>query len=504
MTSQASRVLEILAAPVIPVVFGTLLLRGANDGSRGPARLALAFLMGTSVLGLVVMSTELVAGAWLGYPVVVRILAVAAASALVVFRRPGRGEATTLRSEWLRLAIAVTCVGPLLFHAMWVPPRDWDGVMTWLPLAREIAIEETTRPSVLRNGQLVAHNPQYPPLIPLVNATVTRAVGLDLADERNLRPLYPVFLIALLVLASEYASRVSGVTAGWVSLAVGVSVPFPFLARNGGALGAYSDLPLTAFSVALAFLLSGSPGRPLPAALIAAALTLTKLEGLPIAMAIVAVRLLQRTSGRYRLDGAVFGATAGVAAGAALRAVWQADIAIRNSQTYAVSDLLRMGLVARNVSDVAPILTRSLGWTDAWGAFWAIALVIGLIRLGRGACSSSAATVLMASALAPPLVALAAYATHWNPQRLAEATWDRFLLQGFGGSLVLVGVGLAQAFERQRGVKCRERSARCDVRQKQGNTGSGTGPSTRVSQNVLASGTHSSPWRSWYHHRTQP
>ncbi|MGD9675664.1 MAG: hypothetical protein AB7V19_03155, partial [Candidatus Bipolaricaulia bacterium] len=342
----------------------------------------------------------------------------------------------------------VLLLGFLAVESVLVPPRDWDGVMTWLPLARMIAHEHTSRPSLLLDAQAWVANPQYPPAIPLLNAVLSPLLGADAADERNLRLLSIGFLCGFLAAVHAIADFLGGRVAARIALAFAMTTQMVMTEPKGGALGEYADLPLAAFlALALLLLIRGTALWSLP--LFIASMAMTKMEGLPIAVGLALAVLVfgACADGRRGLPLAALGLGLLLAVG--LRIAWQKPIPVRATQEYSLTTLTKTAKVSANVRRTVPLVAARMSPGRRWGALWLLTLTAAVwaARMRRLAPPTR---VSLAAACIPLGIGMAAYAAHWNPDRLVAVTWDRFLLQASAPAFALTGVFLAWCVEAAR------------------------------------------------------
>jgi hypothetical protein len=424
-------------------------------------RLGYAWLLGLLALGGTLFAASHLLGVPLRRPA---ILAAALAPALLglaarVRRRRGglREHPQAPAPRWHLLAalgIAFLVLGPLV-SALTAPLGDWDGRMTWSPLASYMRHEGTVDAQVLREPHWWVLHPRYPPLLPLAQVAAQEVFGAG-ADDQLYRALYASFLAALLLIIHDGARRVAGRTAATLTTLCAAAIPFLSYGA-GGATSAYSDLPLAGFyGAALVLLLlerrSLSAGGA--AGCLLAGAILSKNEGALLAAAallLASLRLLRppREPGR-RPFGWHAAATGPALAAFALLTSWRAAIPNRDDEDYfavlRLSDLLQ-GAVARLPQIVPEILRWTFRWSD-WLGFWLLFLLV--LAAGHRALRRPHVRRLLLAGLVPAAIAWAAYAVSTRLDHLLGETWNRFLLQG----LVPLAVVLACALrEVRRGVR---------------------------------------------------
>ncbi|HVG07193.1 MAG TPA: glycosyltransferase family 39 protein [Thermoanaerobaculia bacterium] len=394
-------------------------------------RLGYSYLLGLLMLGGALFAASHLFGLPLRRPAILAAALAPAASGLVArLRRQGQDHRQA--SRWqiaAALCIAAICLGPLT-SALTAPLGDWDGRMTWSPLAAYMRHEGTVDASVLREDQWWILHPRYPPLLPLAQVAAQEMFGAG-EDDQFYRALYAAFLPALLLVLYDGARRAAGTRAA-VLATLGVAV-LPFLSYGaGGATSAYSDLPLAGFYGAALILLLLERTRPsagLAAGCLLAGAILTKNEGALLAVAamlLASLRLLRRP----RALG-WFACAAGPALAAfALLTSWRAAIPNRDDENYfavlRLSDLLN-GAVARLPVIVPEILRWTFRWSS-WLGFWLLFLVV--LIAGCRALRRPGARLLLLAGWIPGAIGWAAYAVSTRLGHLLGETWDRFLLQG--------------------------------------------------------------------------
>lgn len=356
----------------------------------------------------------------------------------------------------------------LLAEAIAEPLRDWDGRMHWAAQARYIRYEGSVLPLAVTRGQWFINHPRYPVLLPLAQAVVLEATHAR-QDEFPFRTLYAAFFPALLMLLYDGARRWAGWLPAAVTVATACGLRFLTYFVDGGAMGAYSDLPLGCFcGAALILLLRGRPG-PVTAAdgmaagLFLGAAVLTKNEGTILAAAVLLaaalplLRLRRETRREPRrrllLKGARLCAAASIyLATLAFFLFWRSGIPNRQDENY--EEIVELGSLAQEAVTRLPLLASRvldktfLTW-DHWVGFWWIFVVVliagrGVLRGRRAALTRSLALV----ALTPLCVGWGAYSAIHGPEWMIDVTWERFLVQGIVPSLLLFAFALRESLRR--------------------------------------------------------
>jgi len=377
-------------------------------------------------------------------------------------RAPSQGGGRGGRRLPLSVLLAVI-VGSIVSLGLFVealanPLLDWDGRMTWASQARYLRAAGTVDAPVLRKERWFITHPRYPVLLPVAQVAVLETFNAQ-EDEEPFRPLYAAFFPAFLLVLGDGARRVAGRrVAGWVVLAAAVA---PFLVhREGGATGAYSDLPLACFyGGGLLLLLTRKArwGEGIAAGLLLAAAALSKNEGAILAgFALVAaawatLRRLPRNSSTpsaKRLTPAALAALFTLAA-LLLFLSWRAAIPNRHDEGYEKLGGLWPAVVTRIPRLLPLLLARFFDW-DRWTLFWWAAPVV--LLAGRRGLRGRIALPLALAWGAPLAVAWGAYSIHWDPYYLVQVTWDRMLIQGSLPFFLLLALALRQSVVGWRGT----------------------------------------------------
>jgi len=424
-------------------------------------RLGYAYLLGVVAVGVALFVLSHLFGIPLRRPAIAVVAAAPAGLGLlrhIAQRRRGAAGATAVRRParpwriWAGLAVTAVVLGPLT-SALTAPLADWDGRMTWCPLAAAMRHEGTVDPSVMVDSHWFVVNSPYPPLLPLAQAAVQEMFGAR-EDEEFFRALYVGFLIALLLVIYDGVRRAAGPSAAILTVLC-AALP-PFLSYGaGGATSAYSDLPLAAFyGAALVLLLLGRPGLSSAGAggLMLAGAVLSKSEGVWLAvpaLLLAAIRLWRRRDGPRRTTWGRLAAVSipGLAA-AALLASWRAGIPARIDVQY-FSGLRLSDLVVNAFLRVPRILPEVLHWTFRWAdwsGFWVLFLAVLIV--GRAAFRRPGVRRLLLAGLVPLAIAWGAYVVSPGVGELIGETWNRFLLQALVPLALVFGCALRDLLRR--------------------------------------------------------
>lgn len=465
---MAAEPLASLGAILLFAVAG-LGLAGLLPGLRRtplPSRLGYAYLLGVAWTAGLLYALSHLFDVPLRAPAVFAVALIPPALALPVQLRR---HASLPRWRWRRdrrslLGLGVLAVGAavslgVVADAMTEPVRDWDGRMTWSAQARYVRAEGTVDAGALLRGKWYISHPQYPLLLPVAQVAVLEAFGAE-EDEQPFRAAYAAFLPALLLVLYDGARRWAGRTPAALATLAMAAVPFFAFGGEGGAISAYSDLPLAGFYGAGLILLLRSRPRlsdGLAAALLLGAAVLTKNEGTPLALLALAVgglalglrRRRGRTWKRQAVKLAL--AAAGVALTLSLLASWREQVPNRQDENYAEFVDLRdfwPGVVTR-IPSVGPVMLRQMFTWEHWAAFWWAAPLVLLAGwrgwLGRRRAVS---LPLLLSLAGPLAIAWGAYAVHWYPEDLARVTWNRLLMQGSAPLFLLLALALRRVLQK--------------------------------------------------------
>lgn len=426
-------------------------------------RLAFAYLLGVAWIGLFLYGASHVGHVSIGRPLVflAAFIPLVAGTAVAV-RRLATGRRRTPAARiprprlqtfgWIGLCVLGAVISSaVLANALTQPLSDWDGRMTWSAQAIFIREAGTVDAGILRSPLGFVSHPRYPLLMPLVQTAALEATGSD--DDRVFRAVYGAFFPALVLLIINAARRWAGARAALLTGFALLTVPWIPFFREGGAIGAYSDLPLACFAGGgLLLLLQGRPraSTGVAAGLLLAAAILTKNEGLPeagvaIALAgasaiIAAFRRSKSARARLLATGVAFSL---LLAAFVLLADWRSSIPNRYDESYferfSVSSFVS-NLASAHAFSTLPVIASRMLSPEAWGLFWWLTPVLFLVAAPT---PRRPPTVLLAVAAATPvLVAWSAYAQVQEAGYYAGVTWNRILLHGAVPGSVLLALAV--------------------------------------------------------------
>ncbi len=413
-------------------------------------RLAFAYLLGVSWIGLVLYLASHFGGVPIDGPLVfiaafIPLLAGSGvAVCLLITRRwnappPRRRRPLMWGLGWLGLSLLAAFVSVAAFaNALTHPLEDWDGRMTWSAQAIFIRDAGSVDADVLRSAKTFVNHPRYPLLMPLAQVAALEAAGSD--DERVFRAVYAAFFPVLVVLIVDAGRRWAGERAALLTILVLLTIPWIPFDREGGATGAYSDLPLACFSGAgLLLVLQSRPrvSSGIAAGLLLGAAVLTKNEGLPEAAVTLALAVGITLTARRRHSRSAKPRLLAAAAAFSLVLValvllihWRSAIPNRYDESY--FETFSVLTSARNLTSmrlfsILSVIAARMFHPGVWGLFWWLAPILVLVAAPSRRRPPTA--LLVVAAATPVAVAWAAYSQVPAASYYAEVTWNRILLQ---------------------------------------------------------------------------
>ena len=330
----------------------------------GRQPLAEAYLTGLGVVGGVLFFLGL-----FHVPFALSLLLVTAAGLVGAVRKR---EVPRVR---FGIAPTIAAAVPLLLLAVIagiIPLHDWDGRTFWLLKAKALAHEGVIDGPLFHNQSADDPRNQYPLLMPLDAASVM--IVTHHADDREVRWLYLFTFVALVFhLRRKLALHVPPGVAAWCA-AILAWTPQGLFGETGGALSAYSDLPLAAFT-GCAFCELLEMRAPLRFGFWLACMALTKAEGLPIAILLLAIACITWRRRAVR-------SAAPLAAAVLALMRWHAAVPVTDEENF-IHELPRFPTYAAERLLPAIVgIARHAATFQVWGLFW-IAALIGLLFLAR-------------------------------------------------------------------------------------------------------------------------
>lgn len=438
--------------------------RGLGLRGRGPESLGLALLIGASLLaGLV---TLLSPGYAVGRgPLVAGLVLIGLVGYVVGSGRSKKDRPAEPGSlgAWLGFAPALLVVGLTLAQAASRPVYNVDAQRRWVLHGQWTAEYGSATPTEVQDTSWGTSHPSYPPVI-----TGLTALCLELGADRDwgLRPLFPVFLLALLASVFGYARRRAGpLAAGAICLALALVPALSIADELGlGAAAAHADVALAAYLTSLSVLLLErlSPTRETAEAplfalgLVTLGAVWTKNEGMAFALAMLLataglLALVRRGKPARECLVLFFVALVGTA-------LWKwvaRDMPVAEGEDYVSGGILAalMSGLGR-LPEIAGRLGAELVDLRLWGPLWLLVPIWLLVRPWRAA-RDRVATLLPALwlLLGLGLVTAAYLATGWKDGRflaLMDVSVARLLLH-HAPLVALLVVGLLERPEPTRG-----------------------------------------------------
>ncbi len=410
-------------------------------------RLAYGYLLGAAWMAGLLYALSHFLAVPLRAPAILTVAAVPALAGAIsrLRRRPsGPPKRQRLRPwDWAVVAVCAVISLAVLCEALTNPVLDWDGWMTWGAQARYMRHEGTVDPAVLtQRGWYVSH-PWYPLLLPVAQVAILETTHADW-DDPAFRPFYAAFFPVWLLVIHGGARALAGrAAAGWTTLAAAL-LPIPAFEVAGGAVSAYSDLPLAClYGGGLALLLAPRlrPSAALAAGLLLAAAALAKAEGAALALAALAVAGIY-SSRRWRQSWRPLALAAlPVFLAFVLLFSWRAGIPERfESYEKIVSwSLLWPGILTR-APRIAAAVRSQMDSFDGWGLFWWVAPLVPIA--GWRGLRRRAALPLLLAAAAPLSVGWISYTISLTPEFIVRTSWNRFLMQASVPGLLLLALAL--------------------------------------------------------------
>ena len=287
--------LALLAGNLLFLAAGAGVARavGVWQTPRGFLRCAaLAYLLGIGATG-VTLQLLLVLGLRFGWPMIVGTPLALAATGLI-----RRGGADPPPASWRpsrrvapQMAIAAGMAGLMAVDLWFQPLGRWDAWAQWTAKARVIYLFHGLAPSILSTSPYYAMNPDYPTLLPAVEASDFTFMGA--VDTRVIHLQFWLIFVATVVALVQLLTPKAKV-AGWTTAALVAVTP----AVQVLTASALADIPVAVFFAfaglfAHRWLVDGDRVSLRLFALFAAAALATKFEGRIYVGALMFVLLIQ-------------------------------------------------------------------------------------------------------------------------------------------------------------------------------------------------------------------
>lgn len=428
-------VVALLAANACLLVAGAGVTRALGAWHRPSELVALigtSFLAGVAAFGVAAQLLYML-GLSLDLP---QALLLCAALAATGFLAPGRSRERRrlppVPLELIGLLLVAIALLLLAADAVVQPLASWDAWAQWTAKARALVLLGGLDPAAFASAAYADWHPDYPLLVPSLEAFVFRFIGLD---SRVLHLEFWLLLAGLLAALAEFLRPRVGPALTWATL-----IALAWTPKLGAeALSANADLPLAVFLVlaavaAWSWLAEQDPAAVALFALFGAAAVATKLEGLVELAIVVAASLLLAVRRSRRLTWPILGAGAAALVGIVPWKLWTAFEGV--PATYSPGGVLDsiLSLDRARVPISSLLLVRQL----ADPAVWLLLVPLGLCALalasgpGRRRLLAAAVSLLLATVLATALI-LPAHSYPWR-----NAYWLLLVAGAVGGGVVLV------------------------------------------------------------------
>jgi hypothetical protein len=413
------------------------LIAGARGVGTTIERMAEMYLLGLGSVGTALFIAGLV-HLPIGRGTVAALFALGAA--VLVWRRTEAAQLfreSDSRERLLLPAIVLTIpLISILLSTQYVPLHDYDGRVFWVLKAKAIATEHSIDGGFFRGKGAYDPRNEYPLLMPLNDAAIFSLAGT--LDDRLVQGLYALCAAALLLVLRNRLSLFYGaVTGSWLA-ALAAWLPQLSFNGEGGAIGAYSDLPLAAFAACAFFaVMDAEHGSASLFPLWLVFLVLTKNEGMIIALVLVVIALLKK----YRAANA---RGAAIAFGSSVMAlsIWRYRILPGDEE-----NLPRLLLhFPSHLNRFFPA-TAAFGMTAleprTWGFFWIAVGICAVTALLKRRDAWAPALLLVAMLSIYDCVYME---TTWRMEDLVATSANRLLIQLIGPALFLLAAGSEAIF----------------------------------------------------------
>jgi hypothetical protein len=329
-------------------------------------------------------------------------------------RAEGReSSSASLGTRHSALGILLTAIpiAVVLYAALFIPLRDFDGRAFWLLKAKGIAQDHAIDGPFFHQQQVVDPRNDYPLLMPLDSAVVF-LLGRTY-DDTAVRWLHVITFIAFVLFIRERLGPWPAAILAWI--------PQFSVAGEGGALSAYNDIPLAAFVAAAFFeLIDGK--RPLRFGMWLAFAALTKNEGLALAIILLA-------AGVYVFRRRILPALTPLGVVVIALAVWKHRIPHGGEEDLAAL-LPTLPQQLHRLPGAVMGFTRHL-IAPPWGLFW----IAVLIALAWQAWKEKVVLPAYVIAAAFALYIAVYSVTTWVQLDLINSSADRLLMHVVGPAL---------------------------------------------------------------------
>lgn len=378
-----------------------------------------------------------------GLPMTLAVMlspAAVAAVVLIVTRRRRRLPLSDARYPKLATLMLLVPIIVISMDTAALPLRDYDGRVFWLLKGKAIAHEGSiTGPFFQGETTRNAHS-HYPLLVPLDAAVIFSLTG-DL-ENRHVRWLFGLVAIAFLLFVRGRLAAITGpAAAGWTAAVIAWLPQFSF-AIYGGAVSAYAEIALIAFTAGALFdVQQMALGRLVPSTLAVwtTFLVLTKNEGTVISAILFVVAAAAAGRERRSIRLLATSALAPLVAFAALLA-WRARVPLEHDENYlALIPQLpqKLGLVPVAARE---LFSRMLD-LDSWALFWPVAGAALVLALASSEWKAAVRSLFVAAAIGATYVAIYTV-TNWSIPELAASSANRLLMHLLPSASVILALGI--------------------------------------------------------------
>lgn len=377
---------------LVVMVLGLLLVGGASSFGFDAGRLealALAWPLGGGAVTMAMLWLN-AAGVRLSHQVTVIAIVVVCTALAAIARHQWRAQARALATPASRRRLrptvatiavmgaiaAVTAIAAV--QAACQPLNLWDSWVTWGMKARIIYLENAISPTILADVSRTVTLPDYPLLMPLLEAWTFRWAAS--IDDRLAGLQAIAFFLSMPVIGYALMLRLDA-TPRWALAIAGMLATMPALAGLAGSV--LADQPLAVYALiacgyCMVWLKGGTPGTLAIGAFAGGLMAWTKREGLILLAALTLATLAVGRFDRRALRGAAALAVGGVVvAGPWLATVWLLEVphsafVPMSVSTFAAGlDRLPFALWRMAISLCKP----------GWSYIWPLAAVLGVLSM---------------------------------------------------------------------------------------------------------------------------
>jgi hypothetical protein len=417
-----------------------------------------SFLIGTGICGALLFPFSLIApsgaiAAEFGLMITAAVVLVGRKILRESSPKPSRPSSESRRGAFDGIAFAMIAAIVLLalgFGALNLRyGHSWDSVQVWGTRAQMLfaqgGLSRHWFPEQAYDARLLG----YPPLIPLFEALLCRALGAF--DFDAFKPVFFPFYVSLLL--ATYAAARTRCSRRWALVATLLTALLPELS-SGSAAGGYADMPLAAFvaAVVAASLRTDEKDRGWRSALpwLMGTMTTLKQEGMVLALLAACAILLawiieqpRRLRARIRSSWA---AALVVLAFIAARVSYVRWLGIHDA-TWGPFDAAHRARALKSIGLVASLCLKFMLDPATWGLFWPAFLVAAALI----ATSSSPRLTVVALAVTATMAVYAAMflMTNWAIEEHISGAYTRLLAQLAPAAAVVIAAAGQRIWSRR-------------------------------------------------------